>query len=266
MSDPMGPARRDLQAMLVELGRDLDYPRSADVAEGVGARLRSHPRKPSRITSPRRPARAWGFAAIALVAVATGVMTLSPAARTAVAGWLGLPGVRIETRTGPPPSPLGGGLHLGERVTLAEAADRVGFDVVLPRAVRLGAPDAVYLGYPPAGGRVSILYRPGPGLPPAAGSRVGALLTELDATLTDDLVKKISFPDTRLELVAVGPDRGYWITGQAHILLLEPGGGVFEDEARLAGNTLLWLHDGVTLRLESGLTKRRALAVAESVR
>jgi hypothetical protein len=35
---------------------------------------------------------------------------------------------------------------------------------------------------------------------------------------------------------------------------------------RLAGNTLVWVRDAVSYRLESGLGLRRALALARSVR
>jgi len=39
-----------------------------------------------------------------------------------------------------------------------------------------------------------------------------------------------------------------------------------DSPARLAGNTLLWEQDGLTLRIESGLQRDAAMRIAEQVR
>ena len=60
---------------------------------------------------------------------------------------------------------------------------------------------------------------------------------------------------------------GYWISGAPHELIFvdEAGQPVF-DTRRIVGNTLLWARDGVTYRLESGLDRAAAIALAGTLR
>ncbi len=70
-----------------------------------------------------------------------------------------------------------------------------------------------------------------------------------------------------MEAVRIGPSPAYWISGNPHyVFLLDPNGGVIEDRTRLAGDTLLWERNRVSLRLESGLGKARAVRIARSMR
>ena len=56
---------------------------------------------------------------------------------------------------------------------------------------------------------------------------------------------------------------GFWIEGDPHVLLLfDREGTVIEHSARLAGNTLLFVRDGVTVRVEGGFGLEEALQVA----
>jgi hypothetical protein len=129
-----------------------------------------------------------------------------------------------------------------------------------------GQPDEVYLADTPSGGRISLLYRPRSGLPPAAGSRVGLLVTEFRARINDQLVRKGIGADVRLEGVTVAGEPGFWIEGNPHQLIFADERGRFvEDNARLAGNTVLWQRGPITLRVESGLSKAEAIRVAESL-
>jgi hypothetical protein len=158
----------------------------------------------------------------------------------------------------------GASLSLGERVTLAEARRGVNFEVLLPAA--RGTPDEVYISNTPNGGRISLLYRPRSGLPPAAGSGVGLLVTEFRAGINDQLLRKGSGAGVTLEDVTVAGERGFWIQGKPHQLIFaDDRGHFFQDSARLAGNTLLWQRGSLTLRVESGLPKAEALRIAESL-
>jgi hypothetical protein len=70
------------------------------------------------------------------------------------------------------------------------------------------------------------------------------------------LLKKIVGPATRIEQTP----HGLWIEGQ-HLYLFP------EAPPRLAGNVLLWQHDGLTLRLEGrGLAKDVSIRLAARIR
>jgi hypothetical protein len=158
-------------------------------------------------------------------------------------------------------------LDLGQRVTLATAEHRVSFHLFLPTLPGLGRPDEVYLDTSPPGGRISLLYRSRPSLPPTRETGVGLLLTEFRAT--DDQVwlgKNVGWRSLP-EGIAVGADHGYWIKG-AHLIYTyrTDEGRVVWNNVRLAGSTLLWNHAGLTLRLESALSERAAIRIAMSMR
>lgn len=263
-------SRRDgndaLERRLEEVGRRLELPPDPSLAPRVAAHLRQRPRRAPWYAAMRAP-RAYAVAGAALLLLG-GLLVVLPGVRTAVADWLGIPGIRIEVDPGTrPPSVTRTELDVGERVALAEAAAAVSFEVLEPTLARLGAPDAVFLDDRFGSGRVTLVYDAGGGLPRAAETGVGLLLTQFEATLDADLVKKLAFEGTVVEPVAIGDDRGYWLGGDPHVILYgRSGGGVLEDTVRLAGNTLVWQHDGVALRLESALSKRQALRIARSVR
>lgn len=230
---------------------------------------------------------------LALVALA-GVLVTSPAARTALAERFGLRGVQIRhlpqapalsspipgerPGAGTPPLPSSGGtappvrreastLGVGDRVTLAEAQARVGFEPVAPAA--LGPPDEVYVSGTPVGGQVALVYRPRADLPAAGASDVGLLLTQFrgDLNVEPGVLGKGLAPGTTIQAASVGDGRGLWIAGQPHVFFFRDAGGQVRDETvRLAGNTLLWERGRLTLRLEAALPRDEAVAIAASVR
>ena len=67
--------------------------------------------------------------------------------------------------------------------------------------------------------------------------------------------------------MAVDGAPGVFLSGDPHfLLLLDELGNPVEDSARLAGNVLLWSHDGVAYRLEGDFDRERALELAQSLR
>jgi hypothetical protein len=256
----------DLERVLEDVAGRIEDPPAADLAAAVGARL-----KTQLLVGPvprlwrgglRRRLR-FVLAGVAIVVAVTAAFTLAPGARQAVADWLGLRGVLIEHGTTPPANGVGARLSLGERVSLAEARRRVAFELLLPAGY--GQPDEVYLAKTPSGGRVSLVYRPRSALPPAPGSSVGLLVTEFRARIEDPLLRKAIGPDVRLEDATVAGERGFWIEGRPHQLIFaDERGRFFVDNARLAGNALLWQRGALTLRVESGLPKAEAVRIAES--
>lgn len=260
----------DLERELRELGKRLEYPPAPDVTDRVLGRIRSG----AESTCERRwglPASPWQrVAAVALVVVlaVTSVLGISPQARTAAAEWLGLGGIKITfLPSNPEVEPVGANLKLGKKVSLEEARRQVSYRILVPGLPKLGEPDTVYVGEPPPGGQVSLVYRARPGLPRAAETDVAVLLTEFRGSTRRVYFDKVLGPDTELEAVNINGGRGYWIEGAPHVFAYEDANkNIQQEKLRLAANTLIWEQGELTLRLEGELSKEEALRVAESVR
>ncbi len=215
----------------------------------------------------------WLAAALLLITLVSGLV-LFPEARNAIADRLGLPGVSIqwvdEVPT-PEPSQIGAPLLLGRQVTIDEAQAAVDFSVRVPTVAGFNAPDEIYLLDQVEGAMVSFVYPAAPGLPASDETGVGALLTQFRGEADRGLIEK-GLPDdgaqaTNLDAVAVSGEPGFWISGAPHgfFFVCYDVGECRQEQYRLAGNVLLWEQDGVTLRLESALSLKDALAIAESV-
>jgi hypothetical protein len=200
--------------------------------------------------------------------VVSGVLVASPGARDAVAGWLGLRGVRIvqtpAPSTPPPTRTLGDGLDLGTRMSLTAAEDHLGTRILLPAG--LGPPDEVYVrDLSLTGVQVYLVYGTRPGLPRTSATGVGLLLGEFTGDISTEGMTKFT-NGVRLEFVRVGGARGYWIEGGHAVGYVDSKGNVLGDTVRLAGNVLLWEEGKLTLRIESALSKAEAVALARSIR
>jgi hypothetical protein len=252
------PAEDDLEQELIDLGRHVVYPPLAPIDAAVRERLHAEPDRHASRTVHMAVRGLWRRLLLALLALAVltgGALAVSPGVRTAVASWLGLQGVVFLYRPTPPsrPSaPVGAPLGLGQRL-------------ILPA---LGAPDEVYLEALPHGTQVGLVYRPRPGLPAVAGTRVGLLLTEVRGSFDQNPVYfKGLQPGTRVEMVQVDGAPAYWLTGKPHLFwYTDATGSLITERIRLAGNTLLWTRGGLIFRLESALPRAAALRVAASVR
>ena len=262
----------ELQRRVEGLAGNLAFPPEPDIASSVRAAVvAGAERRPTPwFRSSRWRARLAPALAILLLA-AVGLV-LSPTTRSAIADWIGLNGLRIGFGEVPgrepgdePTAPLGTDLRLGIDTTLDDAAERAGF-VLRPPGL-LGPPDEVYLVDDPSTPRISLVYEERPGLPSAPSTRVGALFGAFPAQLDHDVVfKKLLGTGTAIERVEVNGAPGYWITGDLHVLFyVDEHGDFAEEPGRLAGNTLAWEADGIVYRLESALSKARALAIARSV-
>lgn len=260
-----------LERALGELAAFVVYPEPPDVAAAVGARLRA---PEGRALRGRGRRVGWGpgiriGAAVAAAAVAALLFVVAvPSARRAVADWLGIAGVRIRTDV-PAPSPglVGTDLMLGSAMMRPEAERIAGFEVRAPNPDLVGEPVSWYVVRDPAGARVSVVYPASASLPESSETGVGLLLMQFEATFDTQLMAKIaSDPGIRIEPATVDGARGYWISGDPHFLYyLAPDGEVINDSIRLAGNTLLWDVGGISYRLESALSKERAVDIAESL-
>ena len=260
------PSAQDLERALADLGRELAYPPTPQLAAAVRQRLAeesaARPRGRSWLGRPDRRLAVALAAVLALVAV---VLAISPEARDAVAGRLGLRGVLI--REVPAVSaPRATQLNLGEPLTLDQIRVRVAYQVELPAA--LGPPDEAYLSNTPVGGQVALVYYPRPDLPQANTTGVGLLLTEFRGNVrsTAALGKSIP-PGSHLEEVQVNGRPAFWIDGDPHTFFyMDARGQIQPESTRLAANVLLWEHGELTLRLESALPRDAALSIAATVR
>ena len=237
----------ELDATLVALGRQLAYPRPVATAAAVRARIAARPRA---IAWWRR----WAIAPALLTAVLLALVVAFglPGVRAAAQEFFRIGGIDIfpVPSLSPRPSPSGspgGVVPPGERVSLAEAQRRVDFAVREPSA--LGAPDAVYVD---SARHVTLAYP-------------SALVVEFRAVVDAGFFGKIIGPDTTLENVTVNGSPGYWLQGAPHFFFYRTADGLIQQETlRLAGNTLIWVQDGVTLRLEAPVSREMAVRIAES--
>jgi hypothetical protein len=139
----------------------------------------------------------------------------------------------------------------------------VRFRVLVPAR----GPGEVYVSFTPAGGRVTLAYPPGPGLPRATGTHAGMLITEFRGDQPTEFLRKMIGPGTRIERVSVNGEPGAWISGRPHeVLYRDSRGALRPDTLRLAGNTLIWRQGGLVVRLEAHISKTAALRIARSMR
>jgi hypothetical protein len=268
----------ELGTTLAGLAADLAFPEpSLDLATAAVARLGAEPaarrrvglpRWVSRLVPPRGVRRALVLAllVLALTAVAAG------------ATYFGVRGIQIvfenggpspsasATGTGPAsplPSPtlpsLGDVFQLGNPSSLAAARAGTDFTVAVPPAVDdLGAP-RVFLSDNPFGGRVSFVW--------VKGDVPRLLLTEFHANPYRPFIQKLlGLPGTSARRVEVNGEPGYWISGAHELTYLDEDGIPFQDETRLAGDTLVWTRGEVTLRLENATSVAEALRIARATR
>ncbi len=270
--EPHGERSTDpeLEARLKALGQRLRYPPEPDVHDEVLERIRGDAPLHRRwwreiLSSPRRRVAA---AALALLFAVVSVLGVSPGARDAAAGWLGLRGIKITFL----PSvlqqePVGESLKLGEKVSLEEAREGVSYQVLVPTLPELGEPDEVYLKKSLPGGQVSLVYRARSGLPRATETGVGLLLSEFRGQTGKIYFEKLLGPGAKVETVAVNGGSAFWLEGEPHAFWYRDAeGSVRKENVRLAANTLIWEQGELTLRLEGKLSKEEALRIAESVR
>ncbi len=247
-----------LERDLRDLGRHLAWPGSPDLTAAVAEELGRGPARPVR-------RRVTVLAAAALLLLA-GLLAASPGLRAAILDLFRLPGARIEVDPEPSPVPVAPGrleeLVPGRAVTLAEARAATAFRITVPAT--LGRPDEVVLVGQGSDAVVTLAWRGRPGLPPADETGYAALLTQLRARPTEELIKKVSAA-TGVTPVTVDGEQGYWVQGP-HPVILERDGEVVEDLARLSSSSLLWTRDGVLMRLEADLTLIEALRLARSGR
>jgi len=264
---------QELDATLAAVGERLAYPQPTRLADAVRARLRE-PRTTGRWWEALRSPRHAFVPALATFAVLALVLVLAvPGARAAATDFLHAWGIDIFR--GPPiatpavtAAPRAG---LGTLTTLAEARVRADFPLRVPTDPLLGTPDEVYRGLADATGlhqRISLVYGPRPGIATSHEPGVSVLIVEFRGRVDETRIGgKTAGPETKIESVSVNGGRGLWLEGAPHLFFYrDESGNVWSETLRLAGNTLIWEQDGVTLRLEAQVSRDEALRIAASFR
>lgn len=240
----------ELELALRELGRQVEFPPTPDLASTVRQRLGAAPRR--RFALPRRRALAVAFA---ILAVAVGAVMAVEPARTAVLEWLGIKGVTVVRVEKLPEAPLTNEVGLGERVTLEDARRRAPW-LVEPDEDDPGTPDEVYFSDDVPGGQVTFLW----------GTRQEArlLMTQSPGRA---FAEKMLQPESQTEQTNVDGRPAIWFFGEDHFFVFRDRRGELQEETgRLVGNTLLWQLGDLTVRLEGDLSKEQALEIARMVR
>jgi hypothetical protein len=261
MAEPQRLTDVELERALRELGPRYPYPPTPNLATAVRRRIVARPVAPVRRLSLWRDPRRLAVAAAVVLVLAGAAALVNPTTRDAIAHFFNVRGVIVSRQPSPFPSlSPGTPLDLGRRTTIADAQSLVTFTIAVP--AELGAPDAVYVVSGIPGGEVSLAYSPRPGIPLVKQTGLGVLVTEFRGDLIPGFITKSVGEGTTVQEVSVNGDPGWWIAGEPHMVIVRLGGTDYPVPLRMAANTLIWEHAGVTYRIESGLSKAGAFRIA----
>lgn len=255
----------ELERQLTQLGRELDWPAAPDLASSVTARLRAESQparsRRRRLLPPAGLRRSLALAVLALLLLAGGVFAAVPSVRDSVLDFFGLRGATVERRQQLPQKPRPRPPAVGQRTTLAGAREKLGFEPLVPAA--LGRPDAVFVDGSVPGGRLSLEYRAGAGLPRATSTGLGLLVDEFRGDLNPEYAGKMAGQATRIEPFKLDGDRAIWVSGAPHFFFYRSPSNPFQEKnLRIAQNVLLLEHGRLLVRLEGAFGKARAIELA----
>ena len=255
-----------LDRMLSQLGRELDWPDTPDLAPRVRARLADaepRRRRPRPLVAGLR--RSFALALVLLLVLAAVTAAAVPAVRDAVLEFLGLQGATVERRVSLPTPPPERPLELGRRTTLQGASESLAFEPLVPAPP--ADPDGVYVRRGVPGGELSLAYLPRPGLPRARSTRLGLLVSEFRGDLDPNYVGKVVGPGAVAEELTLETEPALWIEGVPHFFFYRgPEGQTIESELRLAQNVLLVERGDLLVRLEGAFSREQAIRIAGSLR
>lgn len=259
----------DLENKLRSIANGMEYPRTPNIAGPVTTRLRTS-------TRPRFNSKALVWSLTIILVLCSSLMLIPPA-RAAILEFIQIGVVRIFPKSVEPTiessqTPTPGSFEavtatsstqssslipilnqMAGKTTLADAQDKVEFSILLPAyPVDLGEPDYVYVQN--ADGNMVILVWLDPQQP-------DKVLMSLHFIPNGSwAVKKVE--PTVIEETKVNGDRAIWTTGPYPLIL--PNGDI-QFERLVSGHVLIWAGLDVTYRLETDLSLKEAVKIAESL-
>lgn len=243
-----------MEALLREVAAELAWPPTPDLRAAVLSRIEL-PSAPVR-----RPARR-PIATLARVLALAAALVLVIAGVAAAIGYR-LPGFDLVF-TEPVPS-AGAGLDLGASLPMGDALAVERPRVVAPAAVR--PPDAAWVLGSGDERIVTLAWRAAAGEAALAGSDLVLTVMAVPGDTEEGMIRKSAGPGTTIEAVTVNGDRGWWITGAPHeIVILGTAGSARVLRSAIVGDTLLFARDGTLYRLESALGRDVTLEIARSM-
>jgi hypothetical protein len=252
----------ELDRELRELGRQVRAEASPDLAGTVRARLEVLEK-----VRPRRRRRLRNVALGVVAALLVGIPALPAEARNKLISWLHIPGVRVTKSTSPPPTPRPPtpDLGMGEPVSFGEAQGAVRFRIEQPTDPRLPRPTRVLLGYA-AVPAVTLVYPPANGIPRAPETGAGIVLSEFIGGFEKQVFEKILYGVSGARETSVRGSPALWLSGpQSVVLLATHNAERYPFVPRQSANSLLWVHNGITLRLEGSVSLDVALVIASTI-
>ena len=257
-----------IEHRLRRLGAQVEYPETPPIAASVVRRLEDEGATPHHAPLGWRPlSRRTALLTGALVLLLTGtVFAAVPGARNAVLDLVGLRGATVErVRTLPADIVARPGMFgPGGPSTLAQAPGALAFDPLVPAT--LGEPETVLVAAePPPGGQLTLVYPPGVGLPRSRQTGAGLLINEIRGDFAPGFFGKMAPRGVRIERLRIGGRPAIWVRGLHQFQYLDREGNFRIERARLAGNTLLYQHGRVMVRIEGRIDLARAKAIARDL-
>ena len=246
-----------LEHELVDLGAHLAHGDGDDLAASVRARLGDQ-------RFQRRNGLPLWIKIAAAVVFALVVALALPPSRRAIARLFGIGAVEIRTvstqgllpgTTSPPGSTVPGAVESSAagNVDLAAAQRRVTFPIRVADS-SVGPPSRVDVDDRVPGGLVALVYD---------RFTIVELASAPDAF---PVMMKLAPRDVTAQPTDVDGATAVWVDGAHEIAYEAPDGSIRQDTVRRAGPVLVWVRDGVTLRVEGLASLDEARRVAASIR
>jgi hypothetical protein len=215
------------------------------LAVAVLARVADLP-APPRPRAVVRHRRRMAIAALALLLS----LLAAPPVRAAIADWFSFAGVVVHHDPSPAPHSAPPPPTLRSTTDLRTAKTLVAFDPLVP--AELGQPEAVEVSSDHRIVSMSwISQNDGP-----------LHLDQFDARLDYAFAKRAA----GVEFTSVAGSSAIWFNAPHSVVVLNRNGTSHTETARLAGHTLIWEHEGTTLRLEGDISLERAVEIAASAK
>ncbi|MEV6052698.1 hypothetical protein [Streptomyces sp. NPDC052107] len=235
------------------------------LAERVPVPVPEPPGAADRLRALRRWARLRRRSLTAALCGLLAVLALTPPVRATVVDWFDFGGVEVRYDPSAVPSPGARVPGCGPSLSLAQAADRAGFEPLVPAA--LGVPDAVTAsGEQRERAVLGLCWRKR-----GRTVRLDEFRAELDPTFVKTVREQPQWVPLGEQPSADGQvEYALWFARphRLSVRLVDAAGHTFTEQGRTAGPTLLWTHGTVagrvTLRLEGLLSRAEAVRIARS--